>query len=145
MIKNFIHIVITITVFLSSSGIWVNSHFCKNEHLKTSFFFSFGSCCEAVESSPCSASDDTCNMVGGHEEEKDDCCENKPDFYKIDQDQELQLVEFKPIKVSTSLVAIIPIINFDLPSLSTNRLHYKKYSPPLIVYDRIVRLQSFLC
>jgi hypothetical protein len=142
MIKKFIHINLAILVFLSSSGLWVNSHFCQHEFLKSSFYFSFGSCCDAIESSSCSENHDTCDM-GDSEEGEDGCCENRVDFYKLDQDQQLQLVEFKPFNFLISSPAIIP--EATIPFVDQLTLHFQNYSPPLIVYDRLKRFETFLC
>lgn len=144
MVKKFIHIILAFSVFLSSGGLLVNNHYCQNKFLKSSFYFSFGSCCERVESSPCSAEKTGCSAGDHHEEEKG-CCENKADFYKLDQDQQIQKVEGKSFERKIVLNTIIPAFNHELLPLDKHTFQYHNYSPPLIVYDRRVRLQTFLC
>jgi hypothetical protein len=144
VIKKFIHILLASSVFLSSGGLLVNYHFCQDEFLKTSFFFSFGSCCEKVESSPCSIEKTGCS-ADDHEEDEKGCCKNKADFYKLDQDQQIQKIEFKSFDRLISWNAIVPALNSEFPSSDKFTRQYYNYSPPLIVFDRQVRLQTFLC
>jgi hypothetical protein len=144
VIKKTIHIILAFSVFLSSGGLLVNFHFCQDEFLKTSFFFSFGSCCDIHEASPCSSENDVCN---GHEHSEDDetCCGNYADFYKLDQNQQLFSTESKSFDRSGFLTAIFSVFDAEFPSLDRHTLQYYNYSPPLIVFDRQVRWQTFLC
>lgn len=144
MIKNFIHIILALSVFLSSAGLLVNNHYCQNSYLKSSFFFSLGSCCEMVKDGHCSSEKMACS-ADNHEEDEKKCCKNKKKFFKFDQDQFIQKSEKKHLEFKIILNAINSIFQFNLPSLDKNLIQYLNYFPPLIVFDKQVWLQTFLC
>ena len=79
------------------------------------------------------------------QEEEDGCCHNKPIFYKLFQNQELKVVEFESIEQLIVLNTVIPAIKIQLPSINKQLLQFSNYTLPLIVYDRQVRFQTFLC
>ncbi len=140
MIKNFLHIILALSVFLSTGGFWTNNHFCKNELTKSSFFVILGSCCSS-DSSPCSAEKMSCS----NEEHDDGCCDDKPSFHKLDQDQILAKTEFKSFEELVSFNSILYSKNLQFPIVDRNNLKFHKYVPPPIVFDYQVRLQTFLC
>lgn len=144
VIKNFIHITLAFSVFLSSAGLLVNNHYCQDSYLKSSFFLSFGSCCEMVKDNHCSSEKMTCS-ADNHEEDEKDCCKNKKKFFKFDQDQLIQKPEKKSFEFKIVLNAINSIFQRNLPTLDKNLIKYFSYSPPLIIFDHQVRLQTFLC
>ena len=140
MLKSSIHIILIVSVFLSAGGFWTNNHFCENELTKSSFFGVFGSCC-SIEASPCSAEKMSCI----NEEHDDNCCDNKPSFHKLDQDQLLAKTEFKSFEQFELFNCILPSKNIQFSIADRNNLKYHKYLPPPIVFDYQVRLQTFLC
>ena len=140
MIKKTFHIALAISVFLSTGGFWTNNHFCKNELTKTSFFVILGSCCSS-EASPCSAEKMSCS----NEEHDDGCCDDKPSFHKLDQNQILAKTEFKSFEELEWFSCILSTNNNQFPIVDRNNLRYHKYVPPPIVFDYQVRLQTFLC
>ncbi len=138
MLKAIIHIAVAFSVFLSSGGFWINSHYCKDEFVKTSFFFSFGSCCAKDAVTPCSKDGE------GHEEDKD-CCHNESTYYKLGQDQQIPITGIEVPAPPASLSAIVPPQSILLPSYGKQYFPFLYYVPPLLVYDRQAWLQSFLC
>ena len=144
MIKPLFHIIIAFSVFFSSAGFWVNVHYCQGEMARTSFIISFGTCCTGKTVAPCSKTQKSCNKE--EQKDKDGCCDNKPSFHKLEQNQKIEQIEFSSFKQLVSFNAIIPIINLELPTLYNKKYTpFFNYSPPHIVYDRQVRLQTFLC
>ena len=141
MFKAIIHIAVAFSVFFSSGGFWVNSHYCEDEFVKTSFFFSFGSCCAKEAATPCS---DEGHSKEGHEEEEG-CCHNESSYYKLDQDQQIQITGIEVTERVVTWNAIVPALPINLPSFDKHTFPYLHYVPPLIVYDLQVQLQSFLC
>lgn len=142
MIKTFFHIIIALSVFLSSAGFWVSKHYCQEKFQKTTFIIGFGSCCSAKTADSCSADKMSCDEEE-HEEDKG-CCHSKSSFFKLEQDQQIQLAELTPLQLSILLNPIILGFSISLPAEVTILPHYN-FGPPLIVYDRQVRLQTFLC
>ena len=143
MFKAIIHIAVAFSVFFSSGGFWINTHFCEDEFVKTSFFFSFGNCCAKEAVTPCSDEKKSCKHEG-HEEEEG-CCHNESNYYKLDQDQQTQITGVEVTERVATWNAIVPALHINLPSFDKQSLPYLNYSPPLIIYDRQVWLQSFLC
>lgn len=143
MIKYFIHIILAFSVFFSSSGFWINSHFCQNELTKSALFLNFGSCCEEESTAPCDTEKMSCSS--NEQDEKEGCCENKTSFFKLDQNQLLNEVSFNSFEHSNLLNAVIPFYNNGLPVFDKLTVRYLNYKPPLIVSDLQVQLQTFLC
>lgn len=85
-------------------------------------------------------------MTCGNEEHQGEegCCHNKPSFHKLNQNQLFQETQFKSFEIPDAsndvILAVIEIHSFDKFSL-----RYFNYKPPLILYDRQVLLQTFLC
>lgn len=149
MIKAFIHIIVAFLVFFSSSGLWINNHYCQDKLVKTSFFFSFGSCCGAKALESCTPKNGSCSKKehNNHEEEEEGkgCCDNKADYVKLENDQQILKAEFKPFKKMSAWSAITPSALIQLPILDKRTSRFYNHSPPLLVFDRQVRLQTFLC
>lgn len=139
----FIHIILAFSVFLSSGGFWVNSHFCQKKLVKAGLFSFFGGCCEKSVA-PCSQKTKT--LTCEQETPKDNCCDTKVSFYKLDQDQLLSKATFKSFELdlSPSVVGLLAT-NYQIPFLDKSHLKFYTYVPPPIVFDRQVRLQTFLC
>ena len=138
MLKAVIHIAVAFSVFLSSGGFWVNSHYCEDEFVKTSLFFSFGSCCAKDAVTPCSGDEED------HKEDKN-CCHNESTYYKLDQDQQIPIIGIDVTDRPASFSAILPPQGILLPSFDKQYFPFLYYVPPLLVYDRQAWLQSFLC
>lgn len=143
MIKIIIHITLAFSIFLSSGGFWINNHYCQDKFIKSSFLFCFGSCCKKDKLEDCNEEKRSCSHK--EQKEKKNCCHNEPDFYKLDQDQQLLKVEFKPFKSLLTWHAIIPHTQLRVALPNNRSLRYLNYIPPPIVFDRQVRLQTFLC
>lgn len=149
VIKALIHIIVASFVFLSSTGLLINSHYCQGEFVKASFFFSFGSCCGDKPLESCTPKEGSCSIGDNHdhneEEEDGGCCDNKSDYFKLEQDQQIQHVKFKPLKQLITWNPITPRIHAKLTTLDKRTFRFYNHFPPLIVFDRQVRLQTFLC
>jgi len=143
VIKSIIHIVISFSVFFSSAGFWINSHYCQDKYVKTSFILNFGSCCAGEGSASCSGEKKSCSQEDS--EDEDDCCSSESSFHKLEQTQQIQLVDFQSIEKPSVSTATLPIPKSVLPLVDNRSLQHDNYAPPLIVYDRQVRLQTFLC
>lgn len=145
MIRILLNINLAFFVFISSSGFWIFNHYCQNELTKTSFIISFGTCCSNAPS-PCS--DDIAAMTCSDEEGKegeDGCCENNPDYYKLDQEQFFLKTEYKDSDLKNTVQYNFTRTYSEIQNKGSSHLSYNTYVPPDIVYNRQVRLQTFLC
>lgn len=140
MTKKIFHIILAISVFLSTGGFLTNSHFCNYELESSSIFVILGNCCSSG-SSFCSDEKMMCSI----EDPANKCCNNKSEFHILDQDQILIKDELQSLGEFELFISAVPynagqIIRFDL-----NNQNYTHYIPPPIVFDLQVRLQTFLC
>lgn len=140
MTFNFIHMSRVFSIFLSSSGFWMNNHYCQNELTGPSFFVILGSSC-SNESDSCS----TEKKSSYSENNTDKCCDTKSEFDELDQDLLITKTEFKYFEKYKSFNVILLVKEWHLSIVNRNNYKYYKYLLPLIVFDYQVRLQTFLC
>ena len=111
---------------------------------RTNFFFAFGSCCSSETASPCSAKKMSCEM-GGESDEDKGCCEDKPSFHILEQNQKTEETKLKNIEESK-----IPKISKDyrgyiFPNIDVHSTTHFSYSPPVMITDPQVWFEVFLC
>jgi hypothetical protein len=143
MLKAFTHIAVAFSVFFSSGGFWINSHFCHNEFIKTNFLFSPESC-DTKEVHSCSLNEKGRCGKEDHEEDKN-CCHNRARYYKLDQYQQIPVAGIEDAKRVVTWHAIVPPFRVSLPFFNKLNFPYHHYTPPLIAFDRQVWWQTFLC
>lgn len=128
------HIILSILVLFSSTGLLINQHYCRNE-LKHSALFAAAKSCHA-QPAP------SCPMHAPSKKEQKGCCENESHFLKHKQDQ--VKAEAEPVKAPAAAVALfIPAFNTAPPAFSRQNIHYLNYKPPLIFRDFPASLQVF--
>jgi hypothetical protein len=135
MAKKSLHIALAFILYLSTAGISVHSHYCKNELKDISFWLKAESC-HSVEK--------TCPHHPPQEDENErDCCDNQVTFEKVDTDlinmivDQGPAVDFVPAYLPHSLN--IEFIN------SNDLLAYKRYRPPPRQIPLHIQYQTFLC
>ena len=147
MLKHVVHIFLAIAVFLSSAGFLVNEHFCQDRYVGTSFIFDMGSC--ECTSTCCSASTEDSNIPQksscSHNKDKKKCCHTESSFAKIDQTQQINKCEVQTLE--QKIVWHTPNFGFQFfaQDQTYNDLITFHYSPPLIVFDLQVQLETFQC
>ena len=140
MIERVIHIIIGILLFLGSTGIVVNKHYCQNE-LKSTALFLKAEACHAVTSVA------SCPMhqhKGDEDREKKNCCDDKSEYVKSDNEQLVQSFEIDFPNHPVSLDNVPLVLNTDPSALDAHSLHYLTYKPPIVLNDIPVLLQAFL-
>jgi len=147
MIYKIIHIIGAIAILISAGGLRLNSHYCENEFVKNSLYFSLGSCCTNDQPDECSTEESKCSHDDRDkdEEEEEGCCSTTTNIYVLDQDLEVELYQFKSFEHLDVWNTFIVAFDSELPSLDKYIPQYLKYSPPEIVFDRQERFQIFLC
>lgn len=142
MIAKVGHIIVAISLFLSSNGLILNKHFCQNELKNVALF---------VKAEPCHVGSSVaqCPMHAVHsasdQKESKPCCKEETELVKSTADQITSAQESRFFDVLSSLL-FIP--STDLPegtSISITSPKFLNYKPPLIVCDLPLRLQAFLC
>ena len=135
------HIVLAFLLFISSAGVIINKHYCRDE-LKSMALFLEAEVChkeKAMKSCPMHSKDRT------DEEEEKDCCDNRTEYCKADEDQlaptfrtAFQLnTNFWPAKLNAYYLELV--------SIEARTFYYLNYKPPLIVWDLPISLQTLLC
>jgi len=143
MVAKFIHIVLSLSILLSTTGLTLAKHYCQGE-MQAVGVLSKASCCEKNEKAPCFNSDKSC---GSHQDgdEDDGCCNSQPKYYKLSQDEQVQNVDFHQLKNPALLSAIFVVFNVHLPIEKAAKANYQTYRPPIVCDDILIRLQTFLC
>ena len=140
MIKKTIHIGLALLILLSSSGLIINKHFCQNELVDTAFYSQAASCHESIV--VCKA---VCDSQNSDELiHAQDCCKDVSSLLKVKTEQKIEIVSIQLTKSQLN-IDLRPISWISLAFFDTNHNPWDKYSPPLLVSDLLVDLQTFLC
>lgn len=138
-----IHIILTFLLLIGSTGLVINKHYCRQQLKSTAFFLKAEACHQNSKQPSCpmhAAADDH----NGHGERKD-CCDDQTEYLKAEVEQLLTASDFY-LHLPTNPVALSVWSSIaKRTSLDRLTLHYLNYKPPLIVCDRQVLLQTFLC
>ncbi len=146
MIKSIAHISLAALVYFSSLGVLLNAHFCKGELKHLSAYLPAERCHdmqEAAMPADCPMHQQNKHCEAPTPEDEKDCCDNSTEYFKNDHEQqfEFSVLEWSP-QLTAALLSISPL---DLPGTDRRTVEYLNYKPPLLVCDRPVSLQTFLC
>lgn len=81
---------------------------------------------------------------GEEDEEEKNCCQNQTDYFVLDQDQQIQNLDYPIFKNIDFITTLFVVLNQNLPTVENAIPHYLNYKPPLIVCDFRTSLQTFL-
>ena len=92
-----LHIILAFAVLLSTTGITINRHIRQNTQVDTAVLFhadSCGACSHKTTNghSVCSKHD---------KKEENNCCKNKSEYHKLEQNKELTFPQFKLFEKTT--------------------------------------------
>lgn len=136
MINHILNIILILTLGLSSTGILVNKHYCKDRLQDYSFFVQVNGCNGAHK-----LEKKTCKK---HiEKPKKSCCHDTSEYFKLDQDQQQEHAELKKIQAPT-FISIAVFQNEMAKSINVLFPQYLNYRPPLIAFERSISFQTFL-
>lgn len=129
-------------LFISTSGLLIQAHFCQNQLQSISLYLTSESCHEA-DAPSCNSSAKTCCQQK-ESTKSDNCCHNTTDFVKLDLDQYF----FKDYSKEKNF----DFVGFsDYSKLQTttsffkNEIIFLHYKPPLIDRDAASLFQVFRC
>jgi hypothetical protein len=134
MATNFLHIILLLSVLLSTTGLRVSEHFCQKEK-QASSIFQLKSCC---------AKDAPCQNICEQEDGKN-CCETHAEYFQSDQDKQVQNFEFKQLKQPEIIAALLVVFDIKLPVLENAPAKFSTYRPPIVRRDILTLFQTFLC
>ncbi len=142
MIQKGIHIILTLFVLLSSTGLVVNRHFCQNELKDQRLFLQAHTCHPKMMEVPCPVHGTMLVESPAHGQGKG-CCQNESEV--ITSDVELQT---PPVELQISPVLWVMVFapfTWEAILAEVPTPQYLHYKPPLLVCDSIVSLQTFRC
>ena len=139
MIIRFLHIILAVFLFVSTTGLAINSHFCTGKYKYSALFVEPTNCCAKVQGHY--PSEDSCQ----DEVNQTPCCQNKASFFKSNHNQNftdnsVQEVEFPTFKIIPSPINLLTTTKYQWLDID-----YLNYKPPLISKDVSILFQIFLC
>lgn len=139
MIIRFLHIILAVFLFVSTTGLAINSHFCTGKYKYSALFVEPTNCCAKVQGHY--PSEDSCQ----DEANQTPCCQNKASFFKSNHNQNftdnsVQEVEFPTFKIIPSPINLLTTTKYQWLDID-----YLNYKPPLISKDVSILFQIFLC
>ncbi|MCB9273139.1 MAG: hypothetical protein H6564_03815 [Lewinellaceae bacterium] len=139
MLLRMLHIALSFLMFVSSTGVVVNEHYCRDERKSAALFVKAEACHgeKAVRA---------CPMHKDHQAsfKKKGCCDDRTEYFKSDEEQLAQSFGIGGIKdIQLFLPAFFVAFNIKLPAVESHTLHYLTYKPPIVLNGLIVLLQVF--
>ncbi|MBS2212916.1 hypothetical protein KEM09_15970 [Carboxylicivirga mesophila] len=120
-----LHIVLSLMLLVSTTGVTFSMHYCGGKYVSTSLFVEADSCCG-----------DGCG-----------CCENKSVHYEVEEDYTGPVIS--ALEPAIELDLLIELFHFEIDAEELSILSVKRtfedISPPLPVAERLSLLQTFLC
>lgn len=133
-----VNIILALLVFISSSGLVLNKHYCMDELKNTAIFFKAKSCHEESMMANCPMHK---HLAGS---EKKDCCNDEAEYIKSDADQIQPVADDFSFQQSFQFDLSWPPLNVDCPAFYKQLIHYLNYKPPLLACGLVTRFQAFL-
>src|SRR5690606_31118393 len=113
------HIVLAFSVFLSTTGILLGKHFCKQKMQAVEVLAKTKNCCKT---------NSTCGMGEGGCDK--DCCSHEFEYFQSDQDKLVQSFDLPTLHRPALLATLFLICGIEIPSLDNNTLQFQTYRPP---------------
>ncbi len=128
MLRQATHIVFAFILLINTAGIQINSHYCGDYLASLSVY---------LDASPCCDREDGKSMMG--------CCHDESIVLQLDDDFVKENIQKFNVEADFSIV--LPEYTFiaDLFTLDNDyQLTYSDYSPPPLISDIPIEVQSFL-
>lgn len=144
MATRFLHILLAISVFFSTTGLVVFQHYCKEELKKLNAQVA-QEADSPHESASCQLFSETCCCAIAKAHQQPNCCDTKTAY--IDSEVELQGI----FENSSAAKVLDFTANFAQPSLPESskillqEIPFLNYQSPFLVCDLPVWVQSFRC
>lgn len=136
--KNILHIMLLVSVLLSSMSFVLDRHYCNNELKSTSFFLKARNCHDQQTAA--------CPMHTSKDAQEDkNCCDNESELIKVDIDQNFHPTVYKDLdfKVLVSILWFFAEPSETEEKESISKIKNWNPPPPSDVY--LPLHQSFLC
>jgi hypothetical protein len=87
MLKKASHIILSLLLLVSTTGLAISKHYCCGELISTSLFVEADSCCDS-----------------------DDCCKNETEVFQLDEDFSVSTAIELPESVQIDLLAVYLVV-----------------------------------
>lgn len=149
MILKVLHILLSIHLLVSSTGLAIYEHICSKNGTSYSLFVKPQSCCSKKKTKSCSAAGCAQHKTGHDTNiKKKPCCEDKTHFKKLN----LTATEYSKLilKANQPQYISFPVSGYSIEfvglSQNSKTLRFYLYKPPPLQVDNLrVLYQSFLC
>jgi len=141
-------LVMAVLLFISSSGISMDMHFCQGKLKRVSFIGSAKTCaemaammkhCSSKKGKSCHNGAKSCSADGTHK----GCCENESLSFDLDIDNiDIQNFNSSVLEIDFNVLSKFQLVS--IPNLQIKLLQFEEYIPPLSRKDLTVLYQSFL-
>jgi len=122
--KKFLHIMLTLFLLISTTGVTLSMHYCGGKLVSTSILTEAKSCCG-----------DHCG-----------CCENKTHHYEVKENfVSSDIVQNIHIAELDVLFPVYFVLNFDLSKIIEKPVYVSEdASPPPLIQTKLALLQTYL-
>lgn len=123
MIKTASHIILSLLLLISTTGLAISKHYCGGELSSTSLYAESDACCES-----------------------DDCCKNETEVFQLDEVFSVSSVSELPESVQIDLLALTVVVFSLIPEASLNATDYEiaDSPPPLNIHTALAIRQTYL-
>lgn len=132
--KKLFSVILSCIFLITSMGFTVSSHICGGKRVKTEFGLT-------TSDVSCGMENDESNCLDG-EQMKSNCCQNQFHTIQMNEDYTQQLTKVN-FSQNFAIVFVAVLYNL-LPNTTVQTIFYKDYSPPPLIRDIPVMVQSFL-
>lgn len=139
MLLKAIHIILSILVFISSSGLMISKHYCRGELKDFGIFTKAKSCYENKDEATC-----LLPLKSEPSLKKKKCCSDSLSFIQLELEQNNSIDEYNTQKPSSFIAIATLELKSNLLS-DNNSVLFQLYRPPLIDYNYQISYQTFLC
>lgn len=134
--KKVFSVILSLIILITSMGFITSSHICggKKVETKVGLIAADVSCGMEKEENNCASS--------SREKMKSNCCQDEFQRIQMNEDYSQQLTK---VNFSSDFSTVFIAVFFELfPSISFQSIFFKDYSPPPLVRDIPILVQSFL-
>jgi len=123
MIKKASHIILSMLLLLSTTGLAISKHYCGGELISTSLFVEADSCCDS-----------------------DDCCKNETEVFQLDEDFSVSTALELPESVQIDLLAVsLVVFNLSIEeNLIVDEFLITDSPPPPKIQTSLAKRQTYL-
>ena len=142
MLLKLFHITLSLLLFVSSTGVVVNEHYCQDK-LKSMALFVKAEACHVEKAGKACTMHASSSRDHHPSFKKKNCCDDRTEYFKSNDNQLTQSFELGLLKNINLIAAPIAAFYNPLPLLEAHFPTYNHYKPPIVCDDWQPMLQVF--